>query len=176
MQKKHFPLKIKKPKIGILYLAGIRFPQDGQKEQDGEKIEIFLGILCKRTVAKDPHILPQAKANKLNTKNKPPIAKNLFDDVKSEKLAQKPISQNFNIKNKIRTKDIKIFFMDSGLEIALGRVAISNLRYIANFQKNAVRKLILEQPQVPRLKIFAPKLNVNANFGLKKGRMINIRV
>jgi hypothetical protein len=66
--------------------------------------------------------------------------------------------------------------MDHGLEIALGRVAISNLRYIANFQKNAVRKLILEQPQVPRLKISAPKLNINTNLGLKKGRIINMRV
>jgi len=60
-----------------LYLAGIEFPQDGQNEREGEKIEIFLGILYKRTVAKDPHILPQTKAKKLNTKNKLSITKNL---------------------------------------------------------------------------------------------------
>lgn len=58
----------------------------------------------------------------------------------------------------------------NSIEIGLAKVAISNLRYMNNFKKQAVSKL-LENPQVPAVKNPGlPIANINT------GRIINIRV
>ncbi|MFZ8802907.1 MAG: hypothetical protein ACO2PO_07960 [Candidatus Calescibacterium sp.] len=79
--------------------------------------------------------------------------------------------------------------MDTNISIGLARVSISNVRYLMDFQKNAVNQLLSGATEVRPIKISTPEVRISTpeirpikignqtiNLYPTRGNMIRIRV
>jgi hypothetical protein len=78
--------------------------------------------------------------------------------------------------------------MDTNISIGLARVSISNVRYLMDFQKNAVNQLLSGATEIRPIKISTPEVgiytpeirpimigNQTINLSPTKGNLIRIR-
>jgi hypothetical protein len=79
--------------------------------------------------------------------------------------------------------------MDTNISIGLARVSISNVRYLMDFQKNAVNQLLSGATEIRPIKISTPEVGISTpeirpimignqtiNLSPTKGNLIRIRV
>jgi hypothetical protein len=79
--------------------------------------------------------------------------------------------------------------MDTNISIGLARVSISNVRYLMDFQKNAVNQLLSGATEIRPIKISTPEARISTpeirpimignqtiNLSPTKGNLIRIRV
>ncbi len=79
--------------------------------------------------------------------------------------------------------------MDTNISIGLARVSISNVRYLMDFQKNAVNQLLSGATEIRPIKISTPEFRISTpeirpimignqtiNLSPTKGNLIRIRV
>jgi hypothetical protein len=79
--------------------------------------------------------------------------------------------------------------MDTNISIGLARVSISNVRYLMDFQKNAVNQLLSGATEIGPIKISTPEVRISTpeirpimignqtiNLSPTKGNLIRIRV